>query len=233
MSEEQPANNNAEASTSTDLPEDNLLYVMDGTSLKEKLRETISQLEAGIKKSLKAIFQPDVPQDDRPKIFNEGNEAYIVSRIRLERQLDFVAPHQEREADKRLLKAHIDDRDLTISIFSKKLEKIENVLLETGLQVNKRLNIAETARNNLVDMNSVIRASFFMSRGYSVSAPFNWNQGDPSRPFPTEADFASSQLMQAQQLKQKIRINPPPELTLRRLLQRSPNRLLSDLLGHR
>ncbi|CAD5214519.1 unnamed protein product [Bursaphelenchus xylophilus] len=203
MVEEQEARDNAEAGPSCEQPDDPLLYVMDGTSLKEKLLETINELETGIKKCLKSIFHPDVSQDDRAKLFKDGHETYICSKIRLDRQLEFVAPHQEREADKRLLKAHIEDRDETISIFARKLERIESVLLEAGLQANRRLSIAETARANPVDINSVIRASFFMSRGYSVSAPFNWNQGDPSRPFPTEADFATSQLMQMQQQRQR------------------------------
>lgn len=102
----------------------------------------------------------------------------------------------------------MNERDALIQKLARELKVIENVLVESTFQAQNKLKSVKKAevvnrffryiifiQENKVDSDEVIRLAHLISRSYSVSAPFTWVQGDPSRPFPTEADFAKSQLM--------------------------------------
>lgn len=81
---------------------------------------------------------------------------------------------------------------VTFSFFNK---TISYLLIFTDFQAQKKLKSIKTAQENKVNSEEVVRLAHLISRSYSVAAPFTWVQGDPSRPFPTEADFAVSHLM--------------------------------------
>lgn len=54
------------------------------------------------------------------------------------------------------------------------------------------------AAENQVNSEDVIRLAHLISKSHSIVCPLDWIQGDPRRPFPTETDFAFSNLMRSQ-----------------------------------
>ncbi|KAK6039422.1 hypothetical protein COOONC_23073 [Cooperia oncophora] len=70
------------------------------------------------------------------------------------------------------------------------------------LQANNKIHSVRESEAHPVNSEVVIRLAHQISKNYSVSAPLYWQQGDPSRPFPTEPEFRASALAAP-------RTNPP------------------------
>ncbi|KAI6238535.1 Ribosomal RNA small subunit methyltransferase nep-1 [Aphelenchoides fujianensis] len=73
---------------------------------------------------------------------------------------------------------------------ARELKTIELSLTEATFQAQRKLKALRTAQEKRVNSEQVVRYAHTISRSYSVAAPFTWVQGDPSRPFPIELDFA-------------------------------------------
>ncbi|KAI6174630.1 Mediator of RNA polymerase II transcription subunit 4 [Aphelenchoides bicaudatus] len=176
---------------------DDECYILDGKSLREKLLDVVEQQEESIKKIMQCLFVPNhsSDRDQRSKEFTENVDLFIGSIKRLEFGLAFVRPHTEREDHVRKLQDQVDERDAVICKLAREMKAIETALVEATFQAEKKLEVFQQAQENKVNSEEVIRFAHMISRNYSVAAPFTWTQGDPSRPFPTEADFAVSNLM--------------------------------------
>ena len=56
-------------------------------------------------------------------------------------------------------------------------------------QGNKKLNRVAEADEHPVYSEDIIKYAHQISKNYSVASPNTWQIGDPSRPFPTEAEL--------------------------------------------
>ncbi|KAI6226275.1 Mediator of RNA polymerase II transcription subunit 4 [Aphelenchoides fujianensis] len=192
-----PSTSGAAANADEDPAPDEAIYTLDGRSLREKLLEIVDRIDDNVKVAVESLFTPvgGAERAQRTDDFNESIERMIGDMKRFNEMLEFVQPHQEREEYIRQLHELVDDRDQLICKLAKELKTIELSLTEATFQAHRKLKALRTAQEKRVNSEQVVRYAHTISRSYSVAAPFTWVQGDPSRPFPIELDFANSQLL--------------------------------------
>uniref|UniRef100_A0A914DDA6 Mediator of RNA polymerase II transcription subunit 4 n=1 Tax=Acrobeloides nanus TaxID=290746 RepID=A0A914DDA6_9BILA len=118
----------------------------------------------------------------------------------LEKKKDTVAllrkvhAHKQREEYIRTLEKCVEDRNTVIESIMNELKLTEAALSEAVFQAGKKLKSVHQSEKHRVNSEEIIRFAHQISKSNSVAAPLSWQQGDPSRPFPTEIDFRMSAL---------------------------------------
>ncbi|KAI6193076.1 Mediator of RNA polymerase II transcription subunit 4 [Aphelenchoides besseyi] len=189
------------------------IYTIDGRSLREKLLEIVDKIDDNVKATVDCLFLPTtaVERAQRADELNENVEKIIGDMKRLNQMLDFVKPHQEREEYAQQLQELVNDRDQVIRKLARELKTVELSLTEATFQAQRKMKAINTAQANKVNSEQVVRYANLISRSYSVAAPFTWVQGDPSRPFPTEMDFASGIVPSAMDMIRNVNSAPTPK----------------------
>ncbi|KAH7725537.1 Mediator protein 4 [Aphelenchoides avenae] len=168
----------------------------DRRSLHERLLELMSDVESIIKQVLAALFL-----GNRKEV---GEKVSALIDLYSDKKKEFlklignVSTHREREEYIRTLEKSVEVRTAMIDKIGAELKYVEDTLAEATYQAEKKLKSVNQSETNPVNSETVIRLAYQISHGYSVAAPSFWQQGDAMRPFPTESDFAVSQLMRSQ-----------------------------------
>ncbi|CAI4231732.1 unnamed protein product [Auanema sp. JU1783] len=164
-----------------------------GRSLRECLLEAVDDLESITKQIIESLLNRDK--------HHKGNESmsHLVQLFESKQQymkklLEKASQVQERENLIRSLEECVENRNEIIENLEANLKVAEVALTAAVFQANKKLHSVRTAEAHPIDSEEVIRFAHQISKSYSVAAPLFWQQGDPSRPFPTEPEFRNSQL---------------------------------------
>lgn len=139
-------------------------------------------------------------------------ESFRKKHAELTELLLSVPAHQKREQEIRRLEAEVEVRDRIIGDLQKKLMSAEEILTQMVFQAGQKLKEVRQAEANRVNSETIIRFANQISRSHSVAAPLGWQLGDPSRPYPTEAEFRASALAAPRVTTQTA----PPALSLLR-----------------
>ncbi|GMS84190.1 hypothetical protein PENTCL1PPCAC_6365 [Pristionchus entomophagus] len=141
---------------------------------------------------------------DRERVKRGSKEKLIELLILFEQKLDRmkrlvqISPeYREREELIAQLQKCVDNRDEIIQSYADNLRGAEQVLTKGIFQANKKLKNMAESEANPVYSEDVIKFAHQISKSYSVAAPQFWQQGDPSRPFPTEHELRQSSIASA------------------------------------
>uniref|UniRef100_A0A914ID23 Mediator of RNA polymerase II transcription subunit 4 n=1 Tax=Globodera rostochiensis TaxID=31243 RepID=A0A914ID23_GLORO len=167
-------------------------------SLKEQLSDIVNELESVTKQILQNLFA-DVKRDVQEKSPDEQLKALIDSfndkQSKLVILLKNVPAHQQRQRHIRSLQEGVQRRDGIIGRLADQIKSIEGSVIEATYQAEKKLKSVKQSEMNRVFSEDVIRFAHQISKNHSVASSVYWQQGDPSRPYPTEANFALSNLL--------------------------------------
>ncbi|KAL3086593.1 hypothetical protein niasHT_037719 [Heterodera trifolii] len=166
--------------------------------LKEQLLDVTAALESLTKQILQNLFS-DGKAKAQDKSFDEQLKALIESFN--DKQSEFVVllrkvpSHQQRQRHIRILEESVKKRDEIIGRLADQIKNIEGAVVEGTFQAEKKLKSVKQSEMNRVFSEEVIRFAHQISKNHSVASSVYWQQGDPSRPYPTEANFAVSNLL--------------------------------------
>ncbi|KAI3411899.1 hypothetical protein GPALN_001959 [Globodera pallida] len=167
-------------------------------SLKEQLSDVVNELESVTKQILQNLFA-DIKKDAQEKSPDEQLKALIESfndkQSGLVILLKNVPTHQQRQRHIRSLQEGVQRRDGIIGRLADQIKSIEGSVIEATYQAEKKLKSVKQSEMNRVFSEDVIRFAHQISKNHSVASSVYWQQGDPSRPYPTEANFALSNLL--------------------------------------
>jgi mediator of RNA polymerase II transcription subunit 4 len=94
------------------------------------------------------------------------------------------------------LKTEVDRQDEEIRQLQKHLKEAEHVLATSIFQAKQKLSLMN--KGNL-SSEEIIRYAHRISASHAVAAPYNWEVGDPRRPYPTDIEMRAGWLGQVTQ----------------------------------
>nr|CAD2190132.1 unnamed protein product [Meloidogyne enterolobii] len=173
--------------------------------LKEQLTDVINDLELLIKQILECLYiDKKLTEKELQSNISFILEQYNQKQMEFVDLLNRVNAHQERETYIRTLEGLVDSRENLISKIASELKIIDNSLVEATFQAEKKLKSVKQSEMNRVFSEDIVRYAHLISKNHSVASSVYWQQGDPSRPYPTEANFRVSNLLlsRTQQINQ-------------------------------
>ncbi|EPB75991.1 hypothetical protein ANCCEY_04912 [Ancylostoma ceylanicum] len=173
----------------------------DCRSLRDCLLENVDDLDFITKQILESLLNRD-----KHRRGNESLNSLVTlfeGRINeVKSLLERVPEFRAREDLIRQLENCVQERNEVIDKLETNLKVAEMALTSAVYQANNKIHSVRESEAHPVNSEVVIRLAHQISKNYSVSAPLYWQQGDPSRPFPTEPEFRASALAAP-------RTNPP------------------------
>ncbi|GMT14478.1 hypothetical protein PFISCL1PPCAC_5775, partial [Pristionchus fissidentatus] len=196
----------------------------ESRSLAESAQECSQDITAISKQILEFMLERD-----RSK--RGGSKEKMVDLIilfehklaRMKRLVEISPEYRERADLIAQLQKCVENRDGIIQSYADNLRGAEQVLTKGIFQANKKLKNIADSESNPVYSEEVIKFAHQISKSYSVAAPPFWQQGDASRPFPTEHELRQSSIATA-----KTSINPIPSQTNMMSRSQFPTRLASS-----
>ena len=114
----------------------------------------------------------------------------------LKAYLKMAAEQEEIQVKTDLLEAEVDKQDEQIRQLQKHLKDAEHILATAIYQAKQKLSIISKASERHLPSEELIKYAHRISSSHSVAAPFNWEVGDPRRPYPTDIEMRSGLLGQ-------------------------------------
>lgn len=98
---------------------------------------------------------------------------------------------EQGELDKKmkLLQDEVQKQDNDIKQLQKQLKEAETVLSTAIYQARQKLDSIQKSKEKPVSSEELIKYAHRISASNAVSAPLNWQQGDPRRPYPTDMEM--------------------------------------------
>ncbi|XP_037786261.1 mediator of RNA polymerase II transcription subunit 4-like [Penaeus monodon] len=181
---------------------------MRSISTREKLLSLIDDTELISKELLENSIAPKAQRlssHDQAQLIEllihkdtELKENYKASKNTITRQL---ASDQARIAEiMETVQAEVDRHDQMILQLEKQLHDAHHTLSVALYQARQKLQSIARANKRPVNSEELIKYAHRISSTYAVSAPDNWQQGDPRRPYPTDLEMRAGYLGQNGQL---------------------------------
>uniref|UniRef100_A0A0N5AV63 Mediator of RNA polymerase II transcription subunit 4 n=1 Tax=Syphacia muris TaxID=451379 RepID=A0A0N5AV63_9BILA len=162
----------------------------DDRSLRERLQDAVDDLDAIVKQLVIRVIDKDRSSESVTSL----SKLFHSKQAELKKILSKVTAHREREKVIKNLNKAIASRNATIAEIENELRGAEFALTKAVYQAGIKIKLMRQAEARRVNSEQVIRFANQISRWYSVAAPLGWQYGDPSRPFPTEAELRLSAL---------------------------------------
>ncbi|CAL2033533.1 hypothetical protein CAEBREN_08307 [Caenorhabditis brenneri] len=168
----------------------------DERSLRDLLLESADDLEHVVK-----IIVDTLINRERSVMLKNGESVSNMVKLFDAKQQDIkdllnrVPEYQEREQLIRTLKGHVEKRDEVIQQVENNLKACEVALTRSCFHANQKVKQVKEAHLRPVNSEVLIKLAHQISAHNSISAPFTWQMGDPSRPFPQETEFRAGHLL--------------------------------------
>ncbi|CAB3404369.1 unnamed protein product [Caenorhabditis bovis] len=165
-------------------------------SLRDLLLESADDLECVVKQIIDSLLNRD-----KNPILRGGEtvtnlvKMFDAKQDDVRKLLGRVPEFQERQKLICELRECVRQRDEIIQDLEFKLKSFEVALNAAAFTASKKLKAVREADLRPVNSETVIKLAHQISRSYSIAAPFTWQLGDPSRPFPQEHEFRNSALI--------------------------------------
>ncbi|PAV65385.1 hypothetical protein WR25_19309 isoform A [Diploscapter pachys] len=170
---------------------------MSELSLRDNMSECVDDIENIVKQIMDSLLNHR-HQKSSESLTNLV-KLFDTKQADLRQLLGKVEQFHERASLTRELEGCVKERDELINEVLTNLQGAELALTSTVFQANRKLKLVREAEARPVNSEAIIKVAHQISKGSSVAAPFNWQIGDPSRPFPTEPEFRESSLMTGRQ----------------------------------
>lgn len=108
---------------------------------------------------------------------------------------------QEQEQLKKtmdLFRVDLNKEEEEIKNLTKALKEAEHILATALYQAKQKLTLIRQANAHPISSEELIKYAHKISSAHSVAAPYNWEQGDLRRPYPTDLEMRSGWIAKVQ-----------------------------------
>lgn len=153
-------------------------------STKQRLLNQLGSADSVLRDVLFILSKRQVPVNLEPLV-----ELLLEKDQQIKLTLEEVGVQCELQKKIDMLRSDCSKSDMQIRACQLQLKKSE-VLLNTALfYCRQKLSTMAKAVRNPVDVDEIVRFSHRISATHGVSAPDNWLQGDPRRPYPNQEEI--------------------------------------------
>jgi mediator of RNA polymerase II transcription subunit 4 len=120
-----------------------------------------------------------------------GDFADLIVSKHKELQCQVQVAREQEDFEKKIgtLRQDVDKEEEEIKTLQKKLKEAEHILATAIYQAKQKLKLIRKANENSIPSDELIKYAHKISSSHSVAAPYNWEQGDPRRPYPTDMEM--------------------------------------------
>lgn len=173
---------------------------MSKKPVKDKLLSTIDDIELISRDLFESLLTP------KPNKQMMGHnveilqfaDLLILKDKELKAQVKDAIEQEEFESKMDLLKQEVGKQDDEIKQVQKNLKEAERILSTAIYQAKQKLQFIRKANENPIPSEELIKYSHKISSSHAVAAPYNWEQGDPRRPYPTDMEMRQGLICQQQ-----------------------------------
>lgn len=155
---------------------------------RETLLSLVDDVELICRELLENLIAP------KPKRLSAANHDELTKLLlakdgELQSALSLAGEQGEIEKKIRGVQEELERQDAHIGQLQKQLKDAETLLSTSIYQAKLKLSSIERAKKMPVPAEDLIKYGHRISASNAVSAPLNWQQGDPRRPYPTDIEM--------------------------------------------
>jgi len=120
---------------------------------------------------------------------SELSRLLLLKEEELRQMLAVAARQEQTESVMEQVRQESRRQDQDIQQLQKQLKEAETLLSTSIFQAKQKLSAIEKAKEMPVPAEELIKYGHRISASNAVSAPLNWQQGDPRRPYPTDMEM--------------------------------------------
>jgi len=170
----------------------------NSTSTREKLLGLVDDIELITKEILENAIAPKAKRLSANE-HDELTTLMIQKDSELKETMKLASEQGELDKKMKLLQDEVQKQDNHIKQLQKQLKEAETVLSTAIYQARQKLDSIQKAKENPVSSEELIKYAHRISASNAVSAPLNWQQGDPRRPYPTDMEMRLGLLGKSEQ----------------------------------
>jgi mediator of RNA polymerase II transcription subunit 4 len=123
-------------------------------------------------------------------------ELLVTKDKELKHLLILAQQQQEIQQKSDSLRAEVEQQDQEIKKLQTHFKEAEHVLATSIYQAKQKLSLISKANDRVLSSEELIKYAHKISASHAVAAPYNWEVGDPRRPYPTDIEMRSGLLGQ-------------------------------------
>jgi len=160
----------------------------NSTSTREKLLGLVDDIELITKEILENAIAPKAKRLSSQE-HEELTTLLIQKDATLKETMKLASEQGDLDNTMKQLQDEVQKQDNDIKQLQKQLKEAETVLSTAIYQARQKLDSIQKAKENPVSSEELIKYAHRISASNAVSAPHNWQQGDPRRPYPTDVEM--------------------------------------------
>lgn len=121
----------------------------------------------------------------------ELGDSLVAKNAQLKKSIKLAMEMEEMAKKVDLLNLDISRADEEIKHLTKSFKEAEHILATAIYQAKQKLALIRQANEHPVPSEELIKYAYKISSCHSVAAPYNWEQGDLRRPYPTDIEMRS------------------------------------------
>lgn len=171
----------------------------NSTSTREKLLGLVDDIELITKEIFENAIAPKAKRLSAQE-HEELTTLLIQKDSELKDTMSLAAQQGNIDKNMKSLQEEVQKQDNCIRQLQKQLKDAETLLSTAIYQANQKLDSIKKAKENPVSSEELIKYAHRISASNAVSAPLNWQQGDPRRPYPTDMEMRLGLLGRTEQV---------------------------------
>jgi len=171
----------------------------NSTSTREKLLGLVDDIELITKEICENAIAPKAKRLSAPE-HEELTTLLIQKDNELKESIQLAAQQGKIDQNMKALQEEVQKQDNCIKQLQKQLKDAETLLSTAIYQARQKLDSIQKSKENPVSSEELIKYAHRISASNAVSAPLNWQQGDPRRPYPTDMEMRLGLLGRTEQV---------------------------------
>ncbi|RWS10879.1 mediator of RNA polymerase II transcription subunit 4-like protein [Dinothrombium tinctorium] len=164
---------------------------MPNKCVRERLLSIVDDMEMISKELFESMLTPK-PQRQQCGYILEHSEIANLLVLKDKELKKCLKEAKEQECIQQKMneiRAEVQKQDEEIKQLQKHLKEAEHILATAIYQAKQKLSAIKKANEHQISSEELIRYSHKISASHAVAAPYNWEQGDPRRPYPTDIEM--------------------------------------------
>jgi len=168
-------------------------------SVKDKLFNTIDDIELISRDLFESLLTPKpLKQLSHNVDISQFADLLIQKDKELKAHVKDAEEQEEFEQKMDQLKQEVNKLDDEIKQVQKNLKEAERILATAIYQSKQKLQFIRKSNENPIPSEELIKYAHKISSSHAVAAPYNWEQGDPRRPYPIDVEMRLGLICQQQ-----------------------------------
>lgn len=144
------------------------------------------------------ITNKRVRQNSASLEMSEIADSLVNKNNQLKKYIRIAQEQEEMKKKMDLLKVELNREEEEIRQLTKALKEAEHILATALYQARQKLTLIKQANEHPISSEELIKYAHKISSAHSVAAPYNWEQGDLRRPYPTDLEMRSGWIAKIQ-----------------------------------